>query len=343
MTKCEPPKCSRVADRCQCPNPWIEHLASEAAERKRKGLPRLSIRQHAKRYRQAVQAGKYLLRKADKHKTCRGNDVDLLCSMNATRADKSSISRAPLTLPLTFEHDFLTLRSKHLKKFNDKDMYLARYKGHDLVVKWNFRLKDEYSRRDFMYQAYVHKEAHKRMPANSPKLWKAYVIRKEHELIGVHIMDRLPGITLDEFLRTKKFTRSEDMMLEAAVQLKKMFELMTKSKIWHGDLNPHNIIVETDRDGMMRNASIIDFGNVVIDVPIDNNDNMIDFLNIDNLEELTQKFIPYFKRLGATIPDDIENWGSDDFEDNTPYAGVQSKVVGNLRRDPDVDLEIVIS
>lgn len=264
--------------------------------------------------------------------------MDLLCSMNAERT--SQTSRA--SLPLTFDHDFLSLRAKCLKRFNNKDQYMARYKGHDLVVKCNFRLEDDFDRRDFMYQAWVHKEAYERMPRMTPRLRKAYVLKKGDKTTGVHIMDRLLGTTLEDFLLTSKFTRSDEVMLGLAEQLKRMFELMTKSNIWHGDLNPSNIIVNVDRVGVVRNVSIIDFGGVVVDVPIKNNDNMIDFLTIDMPGALTQVFIPYFRRLGAAIPDDIEDWGSDEFEDNTPYACVQPKVVDNLKRDPEIDIEVVV-
>ncbi len=147
---CKPPKCVAVARRnsCQCPNSWIEYLASTAAQRKRSGLSKLSIAQYSKQYQRSRRNGAYRSRKSDLS-ICNGNDTRELCSMYALRKsgkDKKGID---------FDQDFLTLKSKLLRP-TDGGVFAADYKKYALIVKWKFDVSTKEKRYDFLYQTKTH-------------------------------------------------------------------------------------------------------------------------------------------------------------------------------------------
>jgi hypothetical protein len=338
MPKCVAPKCANVKDRCQCPNPWVEYLSHVAAERVTAGLPRLSLKDHVRGYRSAVKSG--LFKPQESRKPVCKSDSMLLCDWRLKRGHKS-ISRARhppahattphVPLIRKWPIDLLTLKSDLLHHFAQTTLK-ADYQGVPLAFKC-FTLEDDHDRRSFMWQTQMHFELYKRMPSIVPRLMKAYFLKSGKKLTGVQIMERVPGVPLAQVLERAK--NNPSMMTRLAEHLSNIFRQMQRHRVWHGDLHCDNIIVKLGADGRILHMFVIDFGETVLDIPIDAH-NLYRFVRDFEL----QYWVPYLRKAGVHVAADIHEWDDHRFDAET-YVQLHDKIVGDMKVDPSINLEIV--
>ena len=338
MPKCVAPKCANVKNRCQCPNPWVEYLSHAASERVTAGLSRLSLKEHVRGYRNAVKSG--LFKPKSHRKPACKSDTTLLCDWRSKRGHKKSITRARRApankttprVPMidTWPLDLLTLQSKLLYPFAEGTLK-ADFKGIPLVFK-AVELSDDWDRRDFMWQTQNHFEIYKRMPSMVPRLMDAYFLKSGKTLRGVHIMERVPGITLGKLLKRER--NNPMMMTQVASHLRQLFDAMRRHHVWHGDPHIDNMIVNVVGNKVV-NIFIIDFESSVLDVDITTH-NLYLFL-----EGPKDRFwIPYLRKAGIRFPPDVDSWDETKFEENN-YIGLHDALLSKMKQDPPVDLQTV--
>ena len=339
MPKCVAPKCAAVKDRCQCPNPWVEYLSHTASERVTAGLSRLSLKEHVRRYRNAVKSDLFKP-KSHRKPVCK-SDTTLLCDWRSKRGHKKSITRARrapahATTPRVpmirkWPMDLLTLKSDLLHHFAQTTLK-ADYQGIPLAFKV-FTLEVDHDRRDFMWQTLIHFELYKRMPSIVPRLMKAYFLKSGKTLRGVQIMERVPGVPLAQVLERAKDDPS--MMTRLAEHLGDIFHQMQEHRVWHGDLHCDNIIVKLGADGRILHMFVIDFGETVLDIPIDAH-NLYRFVRDFDLHY----WVPYLRKAGVHVAADIHEWDDHRFDAET-YVQLHDKIVSEMKVDPPIELETV--
>lgn len=252
---------------------------------------------------------------------CKGNDTQELCSMHALR-------KSGEVKDIKFDHEFLTLRSQLLRPI-DKGVYAVDYKKHALIVKWKFDVSTKESKYDFLYQTKTHLRCQKRLSKIVPRLLAAYYLELKGKARGVQIMERVPGITLAEFLRSK---RSPQQLEEAAENLKVMFDAIKAQRVWHGDLNSTNIVMDVRGDSVRR-SYIIDFEEVVLDVDVGDN-NFYSLLDdfIEDTNENWRQLIPYLRRAGLPLP---HNYEDIEYEEHYGHLiRLKDKQVAKMTHDP---------
>ncbi len=328
-THCVPPKCAEVSDRCQCPNSWIEYLAHAAAERRKAGLPRVSLRHHATEYKKVANN----LRLTRSVGPCKKINTSLLCGWRSSRRRDSSNTQSRDTWSL----DLLRLKYKGIHYIKGEPcVRTVEYHGKPLVIK-DYKITNELDRRDFLYQTLIHRKLCKTIPNKVPKLYKAYFLKTPGSTHGVHIMQRLEGVLLKTVVPLFT-TWPPGKMQQLAWGLKDLFESLDKSHCSHGDLHDRNIILDIDSSGNIENVQAIDFGNSDI-AQSKPNMNFMGFLYfICSISDDTRllALIPYFRATGLSIPDNILEWSDRDFEKHT--------VCGTLpKSDPKVCLDDTIT
>ena len=345
-TDCKPPKCAVVKEKCQCPNPWLEHLAHTAADRKAKGLKRLSIKQHAKDYKKAVRTGKYSARTSIK-KICKSN-AKLLCDWNAARSGHSRVTDTATTgtqmsesyPPGGWDRDLLTFKSLKVLDLKQTHLYITEYKGRRLVFK-EFELKSVEDRRLFLFRTLTHYEMHRRLGDRVPRLYKAYFLNRKGHRYGIQIMQCAPGIPLEDFLPDQT---SPLVLHDLAVHLKDTFDALRKAKVWHGDMHAGNWMIDVAKNGNIKSLTLIDFDYAVVDAPDLRDRNVLRFLS-DTLDEETSKYLPllpYLYEVGMNIPADILKWDGHDFEKEYSHLeGLCKSIVREMSADPDMELEVI--
>jgi hypothetical protein len=320
-----------VAERCQCPNPWIEFLAASASDRRSRSLSKLSIQQHAKIYRKSRRDGAYRSRHSSPS-ICNGNDTAELCTMLDARKHKFNWQKP------NFDIEFLALRSKLLRKLYKRDIFSATYKQTEFIVKSNFGIGDKLSRYSFLYQTMVHLECRRRLHDLVPRLVKAYFLKSPGNSRGVHIMERVPGITLDTFMQDNK--KSPLQLRKAAEKVFSVLKALTRARIWHGDLHGSNIMLKLGPDGVEK-AYIIDFGDVVVDVDV-GLANYYRFLSIEDEDSQPayKLLLPYLRPLMPfSLPEDDRIIA---LEDSIPAHlwNLHDKIVAKIKNDP-IDLPVI--
>ena len=344
-TECKPPKCAVVKEKCQCPNPWLEHLAHTAAERKAKGLKRMSIKQHAKDYKKAVRSGKYSARTSIK-KVCKSN-AKLLCDWNAARSGHSRDTDTAATgstmseqyPPGGWDRDLLTLESPKVKDFKQNHLYIADYKGRRLVFK-EFEIESIFDKRRFLFRTQTHIEMHKRLGERVPRLYLAYFLNRNGGQYGIQIMECASGILLENFLPR---LASPKVGHDLAMHLKEMFDALKKAKVWHGDLHEGNWIIDVTKNGSIKAITLIDFDYSVVDAPDLGDRNVLSFLeSVVDKESSYLPLLPYLLEAGIKIPADILEWDTNDFErEYSHLANLSYTIVQKMSVDPDITLEVV--
>ena len=343
---CKPPKCAVVKGNCQCPNPWLEHLAHTAAEREAKGLKRLSIKQHAKAYKKAVKSGRYAAQSSTA-KSCK-SDTKLLCDWNTSRNRRYSRHESDESAtdarmsgeypPGGWDRDLLTMKSSKIKHFRQHTTTVV-YKGRQLVFK-EFDVNTKVERRAFLFRTLTHHEMYRRLGDRIPCLYKAYFLERNGRRYGIHIMQCAPGIELEEFMKTE---RSPTVLRDIAKHMRDMFEALQKAKIWHGDLHAGNWIIDSTKKGMVKSMTLIDFDDSVVDVQALGNKNILRFL-VKTVDESSfyHLLLPYLREVGVSVPADIMEWDENDFErEYLHLMDFARRTVNNMTSDPDIKLETV--
>lgn len=250
MKSCEPPRCAAVKDRCQCPNSWIEYLSREAAERRERSQPRLSIKRHAKNYKRLRLQGQF--KAVEPSKDCRDINTKKLCNWNSLRRGRLKAKEASL-------HTFLTLKDKSIEDFPGQPrIKTATLEGYPVIIKVE-PIEDQEDELKFKHTTKVHMLMTNRVPVSVPQLDKAYILRSPRSVQGVHIMERLDGIVLEDYLESGQCDWHS-----LAQALKKLLDDLKSCKILHSDLGPHNVILIFNRGGQVRRALAIDFEDTFI-------------------------------------------------------------------------------
>ena len=261
MTKCKSPRCFRVRDHCQCPNSWIEFLSHEARARADKGLSRLSIKTYAAKYKKLKRDGMFKAERPTKE--CRNIDTKQLCKWNSERNG----SQRQASRKSTSVDNFLRLKDKSIKAFpGEPRIKTGLLNGIPVIIKVE-NIKNKNDGIDFKYVTKIHSLLTQHVPHSVPKLLKAYFLRTESGVEGVHIMERLEGVEMDKYLKSGNCDWPS-----LARALKTMLDDFETCKVLHSDLQPHNVMLSLDRRGRVKNAIAFDFEGtyLVNSVPTDN-------------------------------------------------------------------------
>lgn len=301
MTDCKPPRCFGVKDRCQCPNSWIEYLSKEARERQGKGLPRLSIKRHAANYRKMKRSGKFKTKKPTKE--CRDINTDTLCQWNSQR--RPSIQETSEDMAT-----FLKLKDPSIRDMpGQPEIKTGKFEGIPVIIK----VQDikEVGKENFLYTTKAHMLMTKRIPRSVPQLYKAYFLRsKENGFQGVHIMEHLPGVMMDKYVR-----RNNCDLPSLARALKKLLDDLKTCKILHKDLGAHNIILNLDHRERVKSAQALDFENTCITEtqPVGNADILLEDV-FGNPPLIPPALILEMLKTDRNLPRDMKDWKTYGFE-----------------------------
>ncbi len=304
MTDCDPPRCFRAKERCQCPNSWIEYLSKEAKDRQRSGLPRLSIKRHATNYRKLKRSGIFKTSKPTKE--CRDIDTDNLCQWNSQRRPSTRESSEDLKA-------FLQLKDPSIKDMaGEPSIKTGVFRGVPVIIKIENvgGGRDDTKKKAFLYTTKVHSLITERIPHSVPRLYKAYFLRSPSGLRGVHIMERLPGVMMDRYTKRARY----DLPSLARV-LKRLLNDLRSCKVLHGDLGPHNIILDLDKQEKVISAKAIDFEStcIVDGVPNGNADILLEEVFGDP-PMIPPALISEMLKVDRSLPREMKDWRSYEFE-----------------------------
>lgn len=250
---CRPPRCAKAKQRCQCPNSWLEYLSKTARERQEKSLPRLSLKQHASNYGVLRRSGTFKkLEKTSSWRECGDIDTEKLCGWNKER--QHLVKGTAQFPPKQWRANFLNLRDKSIKNFPDEPrIKTADYDGIPVIIKIE-EIQNALDYKDFLYTTKVHLMMSEKIPEAVPSLYKAYFLEDDrNNPLGVHIMERLDGVSLEKYLRGER-----PNFLSAAKAVKALIDQLDSCNVLHHDLGPHNAIVDVDSNGLVRSARAVD-------------------------------------------------------------------------------------
>ena len=314
MIDCNPPRCSRVKDRCQCPNSWVEYISREARIRRDKNLSRLCIKAHAANYKKLKKKGKFKTKKTTRE--CRDIDTDTLCKWNNSR--KSSLmaktsSLRPLAFPSTIKENdkFFTLQDPSLQEFlGEPRIITGNYKGAPVIIKVEDIL-DEEDRNNFLYVTKVHMLMTRRIPDSVPRLYKAYFLQYHGKVKGVQIMERLEGVMMDKYLKNRKCDWPS-----LARALKRLSNDLNVCRVLHSDFQAHNIILSLDQYGRVKDAKALDFEDtyLVKKLPTDNLYILLRDV-VDKHSIIPRALVTEIIKV-CSLPHDLLDWTYHDFENH---------------------------
>ena len=306
--QCDAPQCADVKDRCQCPNSWLEFLAHEAASRRKNSLPRLSMRSHALKYKKLKKAGKF--RKAANIGVCNNINTNLLCAWNKERKRTSDM---PARIDPSSLKNFMTLTDPSICDFpKEPRIKSGLIDGVPVIIKVE-NLNNPQNNRKFLYTTKIHLLMAAKIPRSVPKLFAAYLLKDGAKTSGVHIMERIEGITMEEYFQS----RSPDWK-GLARAVKRIIDDLASCSILHVDLNPSNIMVTRDSSGKIRNAKAIDFESTWL-VNKDPIENVYGMLSIDAIpdDKSRKALITAYLKLDTDLPRNMADWEMDDFYEIT--------------------------
>jgi tRNA A-37 threonylcarbamoyl transferase component Bud32 len=239
-----------------------------------------------------------------------------------------------------WDKDLLTLKSSKVKNFKQNHTYVTEYKDRHLVIK-EFEADTVLERRRFLFRSLTHFEMYKRLGDIIPRLYKAYFLKRGGRQYGIHIMQRAPGIPLEDFLIDQT---SPKVLLDLAMHLKDIFKALKRAKIWHGDMHAGNWIVDSTYTGSIRSLSLIDFDSSVVDAAGLGDGNVLSFL-VDIVREDDSTYLPllpYLRKAGVGIPADIMEWDENDFEKGyLQLMTLSNEIVRRMSTDPPIKLETI--
>ena len=301
MTDCDSPRCFHVKERCQCPNSWIEYLSKEAKDRRNSGLPRLSIKRHATNYRKLKRSGKFKTGKPTKE--CRDIDTDTLCKWNSQRRPSTRESSADLEA-------FLKMKDPSIRDMpGEPRIKTGAFKGVPVIIKIEDvgNEQDDLRRKNFLYTTKVHTLMTERIPRSVPKLYKAYFLQSPTGLRGIHIMEHLSGVMIDDYLK------GQCDLPSLARALKKLLDDLRSCGVIHRDLS-HNIMLTLSRHGRVIDAKALDFENthLVNKVSIENMEILFEGLSEDPPFPPPALLLELLK-IDRSLPREMKDWETYDF------------------------------
>ena len=341
---CSPPKCVKRKSKCHCPNSWIEFLAHEARSRKSKNIASMSLKQYAMKYRERKRAGIFSSIKSSSmsKNDCKGSNTKRLCNWYSQRtlegSKRDNVRKLSRIDVKRIKKSMLILEDPGIQNIDGgQHVKIAKIQGVPVIIKV-FSVNNQAELNDFLYTTKAHKVMTESISNSVPHLYYAYLLKTGREILGVHIMECLRGVTLETYVANN----NEDVpdLHKLAKSLKKLVDDLASCKIYHFDFHWGNVIVDVDHRNAVVSAKAIDLDDVrCLDrVPHENPFSLLRVSEDDSIErvQFLRKLITAYLRLDRTLPRDMATWEVDEFyqvlERNQP-----ERIFSHLQRVPIVD------